>query len=119
ALTFGAIELFVRRAASAERTFVFNDEQIKPVSKICQHLGGIPLAIELASSQIAYFATADLLRHLESHAPADLTGIRDLPTRQQTMRATLEWSYALLSDAERIVLRRLSVFVGGWTFEAA
>jgi predicted ATPase/DNA-binding XRE family transcriptional regulator len=118
AMRFGAIELFVRRAMAAERTFQFGDACCNDVLAICRRLEGIPLAIELVAAQLPLLGLSGLLRQLDGQLPA-LGGGRDMPTRQQTLGATLDWSYRLLTASERALLRRLAPLVGSWTLEAA
>jgi predicted ATPase len=87
------------------------------VAAICWRLEGVPLALELAAARARFLGPAELLSHLDQALEAD--GARDLPKRQRTMRATLDWSYELLSEPEQSLFQRLSVFSGGWTLEAA
>jgi predicted ATPase/transcriptional regulator with XRE-family HTH domain len=116
---FSAVELFEHRAAAASHGFTLRDEDVGIVNEICRRLDGIPLAIELAAARVPIFA----LRQLQASL-ADLSyGItgrrRSVPARQQTLAATLGWSWNLLTTVEQIVFRRLAIFSGGWTIEAA
>jgi predicted ATPase/DNA-binding XRE family transcriptional regulator len=119
AMRFGAIELFVSRAMTAERSFTFDDDCCKAVLGICGRLDGIPLAIELAAMQVPLFGLNGVLHRLDRQLPALSAGGRDMPTRQQTLRATFEWSYELLTANERILFRRLALLAGSWTLDAA
>src|SRR5207245_2499414 len=80
---------------------------------------GIPLAIELAAARVKAMTVGQIASHLDDYLGLLTVGSRTAQTRQQTLRATLDWSYALLTEPERSLLRRLSVFVGGWRLEAA
>jgi predicted ATPase len=118
ALSHGAIELFIRRAEAADATFAMATGHIVAVTDICKRLDGIPLAIEFAAARLPTLGLAALQERLwERFVLAG--GFHHLPPRQQTMLATIAWSYNLLNDAERILFRRLSIFSGGNTFEAA
>jgi predicted ATPase/DNA-binding SARP family transcriptional activator len=107
-----AVRLFVERARAVAPGFTVSARNGAVVADICRALGGIPLALELAAPRIRVLDPAELLRRLD-HALA--SGPRDLPARQRTMRATLDWSYGLLDEPTRRLYRRLSVFTGGWT----
>jgi hypothetical protein len=89
------------------------------VAEICQRLDGLPLAIELAAVRVKLLPPQAMLRRLEHRLPLLTGGARDLPERQQTMRAAISWSYDLLDERTQALFRRLAVFVGGWTLEAA
>ena len=110
-----AIALFVERARAVQSAFK-GDSSVDP---ICQRLDGLPLAIELAAARTKALTTAELLARLEARLPLLTEGPRDMPERQRTLRATIEWSYELLDERERELFARLAVFVGGWTIEAA
>lgn len=114
-----AVELFVDRAQAVRRDFALTEANAVAVAEICRRLDGLPLAIELAAARIRILAPADLLARLEHRLDALGTGPVDLPERQRTLRATIEWSVGLLSDAEREMLATLAIFVDGWTIEAA
>lgn len=114
-----AVQLFVARARAARADFTLTDENAPAITKICIQLDGLPLAIELAAARSRLFTPQALLARLEPQLKFLTGGARDLPTRQQTLRATLDWSHALLDEAEKILFRRLAVFVGGCTLEAA
>jgi predicted ATPase/DNA-binding CsgD family transcriptional regulator len=114
-----AVGLFVARAKAIEPAFVLNAENVQPVSEICRRLDGLPLAIELAAARIKVLPPYAILSHLAHRLSLLVAGPRDLPERQQTLRAAVAWSEDLLEAEERAVFRRLSVFVGGFTLEAA
>ena len=112
-----AAGLFVERALDANPSFSLTQKNAATVAAICWRLGGLPLALELAAARVRFLGPTELLSHLDQALEAG--GARDLPERQRTMRATLDWSYELLSEPEQSLFRRLSVFSGGWTLEAA
>ena len=114
-----AVELFVDRARSVRRDFALTDDNALAVAEICRRLDGLPLAIELAAARIRLLEPAALLARLGDRLDALGTGPVDLPERQRTLRATVEWSVDLLSDDERTTLATLAVFVDGWTIEGA
>ncbi|MBC7898440.1 MAG: helix-turn-helix transcriptional regulator [Saprospiraceae bacterium] len=114
-----AVQLFVVRARSIKPTFALTDENAGSVAAICSRLDGLPLAIELAAARIKIMSPAAILERLESQLLLLTGGARDLPARQQTMRGTVGWSYDLLQDDEKALFRRLSVFAGSFTMEAA
>ena len=112
-----AVELFVERAREASPAFELTENNATVVAKICRRLEGLPLALELAAARVSPLGTVALHARLDQALEAG--GVRDLPERQQTMRATLRWSYELLSEEEKALFRRLSVFASGFTMEAA
>jgi predicted ATPase len=114
-----AVRLFVERAQAVTADFALTPENAEAIAEICRRLDGLPLAIELAAARIKILPPAALLTRLERRLPVLTSGNRDLPARQQTMRNTLAWSYDLLSREEQALFRRLSVFVGGFSLEAA
>jgi predicted ATPase len=114
-----AVQLFVDRARAIRYDFELNSENSASVVEICRRLDGLPLAIELAAARVRLLDPAALLERLEGSLDALGTGPVDLPERQRTLRATVEWSIGLLSDIEREMLATLSVFVDGWTIDAA
>jgi predicted ATPase/DNA-binding XRE family transcriptional regulator len=109
--------LFVERARAASPTFGLERENTPAVAAICWRLAGLPLALELAAAKVRFLSPPHLLARLDQALSAG--GARDLPPRQRTMRATLDWSHDLLSQEEKALFRRLSVFAGGFALEAA
>lgn len=114
-----ATRLFVARARLLQEGFALTAENSTAIAEICRRLDGLPLAIELAAARTKVVPVSDLAARLEQRLPLLTGGGRDLPARQQTMRNTIAWSYDLLTPDERILFRRLAVFVGGCTLEAA
>ena len=113
-----AVALFLERAQAVKRDFALTRENAPAVAAICARLDGLPLAIELAAARIKLLSPSAILARLESRLNLLTGGARDLPTRQQTLRSTVDWSYGLLNAAEQTLFRRLSVFSGGCTLEA-
>ena len=113
-----AIALFVERARAVKHDFALTHENAAAVAAVCARLDGLPLAIELAAARIKLLSPSAMLARLESCLNLLTGGARDLPTRQQTLRGTVDWSYGLLNPAEQTLFRRLSVFLGGCTLEA-
>jgi predicted ATPase/transcriptional regulator with XRE-family HTH domain len=116
---YAAVELFVERAWSAAPSFALTDANALAVATICGHLDGLPLAIELAAARVVLFTPQELLARLDQRFALLTGGGVDLPTRQQTLRRAIDWSYELLDEGEQKLFRRLGVFVGGCTLEAA
>lgn len=116
--TYAAVQLFVQRARAVQPQFVLTAENGAAVAAICRRLDGLPLAIELAATQVRLLAPPVLLGRLDRRLALLTSGPRDLPARQQTLRATLDWSYHLLGARARRLFARLGVFVGGATLEA-
>jgi len=114
----GAVRLFVSRARAAEPRYVAEGRVAAATAAICRRLDGIPLAIELAANRVAAFGVDGVAARLDDRLRLLAGGSRTL-ARQQTMRATLDWSFELLSESERVVFRRLGVFVGPFTMGAA
>ena len=114
-----AVQLFVARARAARPEFALSAANAAMVAAICQRLDGLPLAIELAAARISHLPAPALLRHLERPLPLLTGGSRDQPRRLRTMREAIGWSYDLLEPHEQALFRRLAVFVGGFTLEAA
>jgi predicted ATPase/transcriptional regulator with XRE-family HTH domain/Tfp pilus assembly protein PilF len=113
-----AVQLFVACVQAGVRGFALSSETAATVASICRQLEGIPLAIELAAARLPLLSLETLQRRLERRLRVLTNGAADLPQRQQTLRATLAWSYDLLDPAAQLLFRRLAVFVGGWTLEA-
>ena len=110
--------LFVERLQSSIPDFRPQNNEVEAITAICRRLDGLPLAIELAAARGKVLPPAALLRRLERPLDILINGPRDLPSRQQTLRSTIGWSYNLLDPAEQSLFRALSVFIGGWTLEA-
>lgn len=116
---YPAVALFVERARAVQPDFAVTNENARVVAEVCQRLDGLPLAIELAAVRLRLLAPADLRSRLARRFEVLRGGTRDLPERQQTLRRTIDWSYDLLDEPSRRVFRRLAVFAGGATLEAA
>ncbi len=114
-----AVRLFVERVQAARPAFRLTTDNAAAVVEICRRLDGLPLAIELAAARCKLLEPAALLQRLDQRFRLLTGGARDLPARQLTMRATIDWSYNLLDPAEQRLFARLAVFRGGWTLEAA
>jgi predicted ATPase/class 3 adenylate cyclase len=113
-----AAALFMERAQAVRSGFSATNDNAEAIAEICAQLDGLPLAIELAAARIRILPPAALLRRLEQRLKLLTGGARDLPTRQQTLDATIEWSYRLLAEEEQRLFARLGVFAGGFSFEA-
>ncbi len=116
---YEAVRLFVERAKAVNAGFALTEGNALAVARLCQKLDGIPLAIELAAARVRVLTAEQISEKLEDPLGLLTTGDRTAAARHQTLRATLEWSYGLMSETERALFRRLSVFVGGWDLEAA
>ena len=114
-----AFELLVDRVGDVNESFEWDDDARAAAIQICRSLDGIPLAIELAAAQLGALAPRELLERLDNRFELLVGGRTRRRQRQQTLQAVMQWSWELLSDVERTVLRELSVFAGGWTLEAA
>jgi predicted ATPase/class 3 adenylate cyclase len=114
-----AVALFEQRAAAVDPSFALSAETLPIVAEICARLDGLPLAIELAASRIRLFPPRSLLEQLDRRLATLVGGPRDVPVRQRTLEAAIAWSHDLLDEPARALFRRLSVFAGGWTPEAA
>ncbi|MGK5113017.1 MULTISPECIES: AfsR/SARP family transcriptional regulator [unclassified Geodermatophilus] len=113
-----AVQLFLDRARAALPDLALSEDNAAAVTEVCRHLDGIPLALELAAARVAALPVEELARRMGDRFTLLTTGARTAEARQRTLRATVDWSHQLLSDPERVLLRRLSVFRGGWTLEA-
>ncbi len=114
-----ALALFSQRAAAVKPDFTITVENALTIAAICSRVDGLPLAIELAAARVKILPPSALLTRLESRLHVLTAGPRDVPERQQTLRKTIDWSYDLLNGSEQRLLRRLGVFLGGCTLEAA
>jgi predicted ATPase/serine/threonine protein kinase len=112
-----AVALFVERARAVKPEFALTKENAPTVAAICARLDGLPLAIELAAARIKLLSPPSMLTRLENRLNLLTGGARDLPSRQQTLRGTVDWSYGLLNPEEQTLFRRLAVFIGGCTLE--
>lgn len=135
---YAAVRLFVARAQAVQPDFALSEENVAAVAELCRRLDGLPLAIELAAARVRLLPpTAMLARlgpdgdgsrpagspatgqaRLKQHLPLLIGGARDMPARQQTLRATIDWSYGLLTAGEQTLFARLGVFAGGGALEA-
>ena len=118
-LHHAAPTLYLQRAAAVRPDFVLTDADAPAVAEICRRLDGLPLAIELAAARVGLLPPRAMLARLDRALPLLTGGARDLPARQQTLRATLDWSYDLLDPGEQQLLARLAPFAGSCTLEAA
>jgi len=116
---YSAVQLFIQRCQSVKADFQVTNENAASIAEICHSLDGLPLAIELAAARIKLLPPQALLSRLERRFEVLRGGTKDLPERHQTMYNAIDWSYSLLNESEKRLFRRLSVFRGGWTFEAA
>jgi predicted ATPase/transcriptional regulator with XRE-family HTH domain len=117
--TYEAMQFFLLYATAAQPGFTLTAENAPGVAQICRRLDGIPLALEMAAAQASILSIGDIVAGLDDRFMLLSSGNRTALPRQQTLRATLDWSYDLLSEAERLLLERLAVFAGGWTADAA
>jgi predicted ATPase len=116
---YEAIRLFVERAKGTVSSFELTEENAPAVAQLCRRLDGVPLAIELAAARTNVLSASQISARLEDSLMLLAGTDRTAPTRQRTLRGTLDWSYELLGENERKLFGRLSVFAGGWTLEAA
>ncbi len=116
---YAAISLFVERAQAGDQRFGLTDDNAPIVADICRRLDGIPLAIELAASRVKMFSPQQINESLNERFRMLTGGSRDVLPRQQTLRALIDWSHDLLDERERVVFRRLGIFVNGFTYAGA
>jgi predicted ATPase len=114
-----AAQLFLERARAVEPGFALTSQTAPAVAQVCRRLDGIPLALEPATARVALLSVQQIAARLDDRFRLLVGGHRTTPARQQTLLATMEWSHGLLDDSERVLFRRLAVFSGGWTLEAA
>lgn len=119
AMTFPAAQLFLERARAAGAQVELDDTDANIIAAICRKLDGLALAIELAAGRVQTYGVRKTAELLAEHLTLRWPGRRTAPPRQRTLQATLDWSYELLNDTDRVVLRRLAVFIGFFTFDAA
>ena len=118
-LDFPSVQLFVQRARAAKPDFQLSETDAARVAEICRRLDGLPLAIELAAARVRSFSPADMLAQFDRRFQWLANTGRDIPEWRRTLWSAIAWSYNLLTDKERALFARLSVFAGGWTVEAA
>ncbi len=116
---YESVRLFVERARGVKPGFELAEDNAAAIAEIANRLDGLPLAIELAAARVKLLTPQAILARLDSRLKVLTSGARDLPARQQTLRGAIDWSYDLLSPQERTLFRRMGIFVGGCTFEAA
>ena len=116
---YSAVALFMERAQAVKPDFMLTQENARSISTICTRLDGLPLAIELISARVKLLNPASLLERLHGRLILQSDGLRDIEPRHRTLNAAIDWSYQLLNVEEQRLFRRLGVFVGGWTMEAA
>ena len=114
-----AVELFAERARLAQPGFTLNDDNAAAVAEVCRRLDGMPLAIELAAARVRALSLAEIFDSLHDRFRLLTGGSRTAVRRQQTLRASVDWSRALLTETERLLFRRLAVFLGGFDLDAA
>jgi len=118
-LCFSAVELFLERVTASTGTCALSDAEVPLVIRICRRLDGIPLALELAAANVDLFGMQGLASRLDENFSLLTKGRRTALARHQTLEATLNWSYNILTPPEQLLIRRLAVFAGGFSFEAA
>ena len=116
---FESCELFIQRARQSRPSFSVSEVNARDIADVCRRLDGIPLAIELAAAQVSAFTPREVVTNMGERFAILTSGDRVRPPKQRTLWATLDWSHQLLSESERTVFRRLSVFLGGFDLEAA
>ncbi len=118
-IQYEAVQLFAERARAVQPAFTVTNANAASLAQICARLDGIPLAIELAAARVRMLMVEQIAARLDDRFRLLTGGSRTALPRQQTLQALIDWSYDLLAEAERVLLRRLAVFVGGWTLEGA
>jgi non-specific serine/threonine protein kinase len=118
-MQYEGIHLFVERASAAKSDFTLTEQNALSVAQVCQHLDGVPLAIELAAARVKMMSVGEIAKHLDDRFDLLTAGSRTAFPRHQTLRAAIDWSYDLLSQPERLFFSRISVFAGGFTLNAA
>jgi predicted ATPase/DNA-binding winged helix-turn-helix (wHTH) protein len=118
-LSFPATQLFAERAAASGATLIMSDADAHIIGNICRRLDGVPLALEFAARRVQTYGLQQTYALLDQHMALGWSGSRTAPSRQKTLQATLDWSFGLLTEPERSILRRLSIFAGYFTLDAA
>jgi predicted ATPase/DNA-binding XRE family transcriptional regulator len=118
-IQYAAVTLFMERAQAVKPDFTLTQENAPTIAAICTRLDGLPLAIELISARVKLLSLSALLERLHGRLMLQSDGLRDIEARHRTLNAAIDWSYQLLSAEEQTLFRRLGIFVGGWTLEAA
>ncbi len=118
-LEFPSVQLFLQRARAVKPGFELSEDELRQVAEICRRLDGLPLAIELAAARVRTFSPADMLEQFDRRFQWLANTSRDIPEWRRTLWSAIAWSYNLLTEKERRLFERLSVFAGGWTVEAA
>ena len=118
-MRYEAVQLFVDRVRIAQPAFALTGRDVPAVARVCRRLDGIPLAIELAAPRVTVLSVEQIAERLDDRFSLLTAGTRTALPRQKTLRATMDWSYGLLPEKEQVLLRRLAVFAGGWTLDAA
>jgi predicted ATPase/transcriptional regulator with XRE-family HTH domain len=118
-IDYAAVQLFAQRAQAVDSNFRLTLENLKSISEICRRLDGLPLAIELAAARVKFITPQAMLSQFDRRLDWVAHGTRDAVSSRQTLRGAIEWSYNTLSDSERVLMRRLAVFSGGWNAQAA
>jgi predicted ATPase len=116
---YSAVQLFLERAQAVQPAFMLTPENAVAIAQVCRQLDGLPLALELAAGRLKLLDITQLAGRLDDRFRLLAGGRRLAPPRQQTLKATVDWSYDHLMEAERIVWRRLAVFAGSWSLAAA
>jgi len=116
---YEAVKLFIDRATNAVPTFTVTNDNAPALAQVCHHLDGIPLAIELAAAKVRVLSIEQIAERLDDRFRLLVSKEQTALERHQTLRAAIDWSYNLLSSDEQVLFQRLSIFVGGWTLEAA